>query len=239
MGSSNPVLFFLKLLNLEAKIANGLAVSVCLGAGQFCKNPGLTVLLKSKAADRFIEQTAKALADSPAGTVVHSSIKNNYEKELAGKLNADGVKLIARSAATTDNPATAVQAALFSAGVETYIENKELSSEVFGPCTFALTADSHNQIIDLINSLMAITATVFAEEEDLEMFSEAICLLEKSRSHHYQSDPDWCRSLCFHVPWRALSGFNRFPVNFSWYCAIHRWRPVCCQNFLKFYCLKN
>ena len=46
--------------------------------------------------------------------------------------------------------------------------------------TFAVTASGKDQIIDIIESLEGhLTATVHGEEEDFEMFADAISLLEK------------------------------------------------------------
>jgi len=86
MGSSNPVFVLPKALaNRGEAIAEGLAGSICLGAGQFCTNPGLTITIDSEDATAFVDKTAALLGDSPAGTFVHSSIKSGYERELEEK----------------------------------------------------------------------------------------------------------------------------------------------------------
>jgi NADP-dependent aldehyde dehydrogenase len=76
-------LFFLKYSKLEVMIVEGLCGAICLGAGQFCTNPGMTVMLYSPESDKFISKEAGSLGNSPARTMVHSSIKTGYEKNLA------------------------------------------------------------------------------------------------------------------------------------------------------------
>ncbi|HVQ31053.1 MAG TPA: aldehyde dehydrogenase family protein, partial [Vicinamibacteria bacterium] len=63
MGSSNPVFILPSaLLARGDAIAKGLVASVTLGVGQFCTNPGLTVVERSDAAEAFARATGALVA---------------------------------------------------------------------------------------------------------------------------------------------------------------------------------
>ena len=235
MGSSNPVFILPQALSSKMDdIAAGMSGSICLGAGQFCTNPGMTVLLESQESEDFIAKLAEALGNSPAGTMVHSSIKTGYEKELDAKLAVAGVELVARSSAPTNNPATAAQPALFRTTFENYKKNPELNKEVFGPCTFVVTCKDKSEFVELIEGLEGhLTSTVHGEDEDFNSYGDLLNLLEKKAGrliiNQYPTGVEVCASMLHGGPYPASTDSRTTSVGTA---AIHRYaRPVCYQNF--------
>src|SRR5262249_3971228 len=113
MGSSNPLFILPGALRERGEaIAQGLTASVTLGAGQFCTNPGLTVVAASDSAEAFLRAVGDKLAGSPAGTVVHAGIKTAYDAGLAERAGLPGVALAARASAKGPHPSTEAQPAL-------------------------------------------------------------------------------------------------------------------------------
>jgi NADP-dependent aldehyde dehydrogenase len=99
MGSSNPVFVLPRaLLEKGETIAKGLAASVTLGVGQFCTNPGLTVVESGGAADAFARGLGELLAAAPVGTLVHAGIKSAYDAGLKGRADTPGVSVLRRKA---------------------------------------------------------------------------------------------------------------------------------------------
>jgi 2,5-dioxopentanoate dehydrogenase len=235
MGSSNPVFVLPKALaNRGTAIAEGLAASVCMGAGQFCTNPGLSVVIDSENATNFINKTAEVLGSSPAGTTVHSSIKDAYEREVAAKLAVDGVDQLQRSAATTANSGTAVQPLLFKTSAANYGKNSELNSEVFGPCTFAVTCKDKEELFSLANELEGhLTATIFGDDEDFADFADLVTVLERRAGrvivNEYPTGVEVCPSMQHGGPYPASTDTRTTSVGTA---AIDRFvRPVAFQNF--------
>ena len=235
MGSSNPVFILPQALQTKmADITSGMSGSICLGAGQFCTNPGMTILLESAESEELISKLADALSNSPAGTMVHSSIKNGYEKELNAKLEASGVELVARSSATTDNPATAAQPTLFRTSYANYKNNPELNKEVFGPCTFVITCKDKAELVEFIEGLEGhLTSTVHGDGTDFETYGDLLNLLEKKAGrliiNQYPTGVEICASMLHGGPYPASTDSRTTSVGTA---AIHRYaRPVCYQNF--------
>lgn len=235
MGSSNPVFILPEALqNKSDDIAAGMSGSICLGAGQFCTNPGMTILLDSPESEDFISKLASAIENSPAGTMVHSSIKTGYERELDAKLNAAGVELVARSSATTGNPATAAQPTLFRTSFENYKANSALNKEVFGPCTFVVTCKNKDEFVELIDGLEGhLTSTVHGDGSDFETYGDLLNLLETKAGrliiNQYPTGVEVCASMLHGGPYPASTDSRTTSVGTA---AIHRYaRPVCYQNF--------
>jgi len=235
MGSSNPVLLLPETLKLHAEtIATGLSGSICLGAGQFCTNPGMTILIEDETTEKFIQLLSENIKNSAAGTVVHHSIKQGYDKALQAKLNAQGVEVLSQSESVNANADTSVQPSLFKASAETVINNPNLQDEVFGPCTFIVTCKDKIQVRELIQHLDGqLTASIFGENSDLETFQQEIALLENKAGrliiNQYPTGVEVCSAMFHGGPYPASTDPKSTSVGTL---AIHRFtRPVCYQNF--------
>lgn len=65
LGSINPMFLMPEALKARGHdIAAGWAASLTMGAGQFCTNPGLSIVIDGPEADAFTEAAKKALAPS-------------------------------------------------------------------------------------------------------------------------------------------------------------------------------
>lgn len=235
MGSSNPVFVLPKALETRSKeIAEGLTGSVTLGAGQFCTNPGMTIVLDSEVSKAFVEETAGMLKACPAGTTVQAPVKDGYDSEVEAKIKTAGVEVLGRSEASTDNPATAVQPMLLSTSSSTYRANEQLSAEVFGPTTLAITCSDKEDMYQLASELEGhLTASIFGEEEDFTEHCELISILKEKAGrviiNQYPTGVEVCPSMVHGGPFPSSSDTRTTSVGTM---AIDRFiRPVSMQNF--------
>jgi NADP-dependent aldehyde dehydrogenase len=235
MGSSNPVVILPEAIEKKSEeIATGLSGSVCLGAGQFCTNPGMVILIEDKNSSQFIETLKTSLENSPAGTTVHESIKAGYDKSLQAKLKEQGVTLLTQSSAENQNSKTDVQPALYQATAETLISNPSLQDEVFGPCTFLISCKNKSELNTLMEHLDGqLTASVFAESKDLEDFRALFDSLEQIAGrvivNQFPTGVEVCSSMFHGGPYPASTDSRSTSVGSL---AIHRFtRTICYQNF--------
>jgi len=179
MGSSNPLFVLPGALRERGEaIAKGLAGSVTMGAGQFCTNPGLTVLAPSESAEPFLRTTGDLLAASPAGTVVHAGIKTAYDAGLVARAGLSGVTLAARAAAHGPHASTEAQPALLVTDAATFAARAPLHGELYGPATVAVRCTTREQLLDLARGLEGhLTATVHGTEADLAEHAELLRIL--------------------------------------------------------------
>jgi len=178
MSSVNPVLILPSALpDRTEAIANGLAASVTLGAGQFCTNPGL-VFIPEVGSEDLVARLAALITDTPPFTMLTPGICSAYRKG-AGALKANArVELIAeRQRETGDSSAGA---SLWQTDAISFLEDRSLSAEVFGPSTLLIRYSSVDQLIDCARSLEGqLTATIHADEPELSQSGELLAILER------------------------------------------------------------
>lgn len=181
MGSSNPVFILPGALRERAQaLARGLAASVTLGAGQFCTNPGLALLVDSPDSATFLQALAAELEAAPAGTVVHAGIKSSYESEVSSRSALSGVSVLARAGARGAHPSTEARAALLGATAGTFASQAELQAELYGPASLAVRCQDTSELYALARSLPGqLTATVHGTPEDLEQHAGLLVLLRR------------------------------------------------------------
>jgi alpha-ketoglutaric semialdehyde dehydrogenase len=235
MGSANPVFILPDALAMRGEaIAKGLAASVTQGAGQFCTNPGLTLMQSSPAADAFIEHAAAILGSAPAGTLVHSGIKVAYDRELDKVAGLEGVSVRARSEAKGPCAETEARPALLLTDGASYARHPRLAEEIYGPVTVAVVCEGAAELIDVARSLKGhLTATIHATEKDLAEFQELVSVLRQKAGrlvfNGFPTGVEVCPAMHHGGPYPATTAAAATSVGTS---AIERFvRPVCFQDF--------
>jgi len=169
MGSINPVVLLPGIVEAQpVQLAEKMAASITLGAGQFCTNPGLMLAVKSPGLDSFITTLAAKIESTPSATMLTSGIYKNYET-LTGKITADkATSLIAQSTAIAIEKANQSFATVAKIAAATFISNKKYGEEIFGPWSLLVVADDIAELQQVIASLDGqLTATVMAESNEL------------------------------------------------------------------------
>ncbi len=235
MGSANPVFVLPGALAARGEaIAEALAESVLRGAGQFCTNPGLTVLPAGAATDAFLARAGSLLGAAPAGTMVHAGIAAGYEAALAEVAAIPGVAIAARSEAGAARRETAARGALLRTEASTFLAHERLGREVYGPATLAVVCGSGEELLAVARGLEGhLTATVHGTPEELAAHAELLSVLATKAG----------RLVCNGVPTgvevgHAMQHGGPYPATTDsrstsvGTAAIARFaRPVCWQDF--------
>jgi len=233
MGSINPVFVLPGALKKRGeKIAQGLAGSVTLGVGQFCTNPGVVMSLQSDEAENLISQTGKHLSEVAAGTMLTAGIKKAY---ASGVEKFKGVSEVAVVANGKDEDGESKgQAHILRTTASNFLQHPELSEEVFGPSTLAVSANSKEELLKVAQNLDGhLTATIHGTEEDLEEFSELVAVLERKVGrllfNGFPTGVEVCHSMVHGGPYPATTDSRTTSVGTA---AIVRFaRPLCYQDF--------
>ena len=110
-------------------IAKGWAGSLTMGAGQFCTNPGISVIIDSPEADAFVEAVTAALSLVGAQTMLTDGLAQAYR---AGRDRVAGVTGIQELLTSTCDLRHATPYLFATTGRE-WLDNEILGEEVFGP----------------------------------------------------------------------------------------------------------
>src|SRR5581483_4181327 len=165
MSSVNPVFIFRGALAHKAdEIANGLQASVSLGVGQFCTNPGLVFIESCKGAARLIDKLKELIAASPAGTMLSPDIYATYQQTVDKFSQITGVRLLAVGKQVSGQASSA----MFAADIATFLDNRNLMDEVFGPSTLLIECNSRKELLATAEQLEGqLTATIHATPDEL------------------------------------------------------------------------
>ena len=235
MGSVNPVFILPGALRERGEaIAEGLKGSVTLGNGQFCTKPGAVLAMDDPALGKFMDKLGGLIAQQPAGTLLHTGIHKGYEQGVKEIASVGGVKLASQSAAAADPQKTQVKAALFATDGATFLKERRLREEVFGPATLVVRCGSRGELEKAARAMEGhLTATVHGTEADLKEYAEVVSILETRVGrivfNGYPTGVEVCPSMNHGGPYPATTDVHSTSVGTA---AIYRWaRPVCYQNF--------
>jgi NADP-dependent aldehyde dehydrogenase len=231
MSSINPVLLMPEALMVRGdKIAAELSASVVLGAGQFCTNPGLVVGIRSPEFSAFLERFVALMGEQPAQTMLNTGALKSYCHGLESLHANPGMTHLA-GAAQTGNQA---QPQVFKADSSLLINGDELlQEEVFGPATIVVEVADHAQLLQALHGLRGqLTATLIAEDKELDTLAEVLALLEQKVGrvlfNGYPTGVEVCDAMVHGGPYPATSDARGTSVGTL---AIDRFlRPVCYQN---------
>ncbi|WP_028278927.1 aldehyde dehydrogenase (NADP(+)) [Arthrobacter sp. H5] len=162
LGSLNPVVITEGALSTRAaELAEGLAASFTLGAGQFCTKPGLVFV---PAGTGFAGEVAAIANTKPGAPMLTDRISDAYPKGLQDLAAQAGVAVVG---GTVDQYATADGAAavVLSTTAETVLEHPDaLLEECFGPTTLLIEYRDRAELERALGVLPGnLTATVHAQ----------------------------------------------------------------------------
>jgi NADP-dependent aldehyde dehydrogenase len=235
MGSTNPTFILPGALAARGeKIAAELYGSFTLGAGQFCTKPGLVFISEGKPSEALVSILAAKVAESAKFTLLTSGISSSYTREISNRKNRQDVGLLAEE--KSSDPVTAFQAGatLFQTDIISFLANRDLSNEVFGPETLLINYSKKEQILEAARGLHGhLTATVHGTEQDIVEFSELVAILENKVGriiyNGYPTGLELCDAIVHGGPYPASTDSRTTSVGTL---AIVRFaRPVCYQDF--------
>lgn len=232
MSSINPVLLMPHALAARPlALAAGLVQSLCMGAGQFCTNPGLVVALAGPDLDAFADETALLLAGNAAQTMLTPGIHAAYRNGVARLDDQSGVHVIGLGAeATGPNQA---RAAVFRVDGAAFLDSAALKDEIFGPATIIIAARDLDQVRRIIASLDGqLTATLHFDPADEPDAASLVPLLAAKAGrilgNGWPTGVEVGHAMVHGGPFPATSDTRATSVGAL---SIERFlRPVCYQN---------
>ncbi|MEM1285476.1 MAG: aldehyde dehydrogenase (NADP(+)) [Pseudomonadota bacterium] len=230
LGSVNPMFLLPEAVkNRSEAIAQGWAGSLTMGAGQFCTNPGLAIILDGPEADAYIAKAREALSSAGAQTMLTGGISDAYAKGRDAVANAKGVKPVL-SHACNGRSATAD---MFEVSGRDWLDNHALAEEVFGPLGIVVRAVDTEEMITIARRLKGqLTATLHMDDGDTALAETLMPILVRKAgrvlANGFPTGVEVADSMVHGGPYPASTNFGATSVGTL---AIRRWlRPVCYQN---------
>jgi NADP-dependent aldehyde dehydrogenase len=230
LGSVNPMFLLPAAVARRGReIGAGWAASLTLGAGQFCTNPGIAVVISGPAGDAFAEAASAALAAVPAQTMLTDGIAAAYRAGRDRVANGAGVQVLV----TSTGEHRQATPHLFRVGARDWLDNHALAEEVIGPLGVIVTVDGAEQMREVAMSLSGqLTATLHLDEDDTPLARSLLPILERKAgrvlANGFPTGVEVCDAMVHGGPYPASTNFGATSVGTL---SIRRWlRPVCYQN---------
>ena len=233
MSSVNPVLLLEgALADRGAAIAEGLFRSCTAGAGQFCTQPGVIILLRSAAAQACVAGLSSLFTGCEDGVMLSAGIHQGYLDGVAARAARPGVEVIARGR-SSGRPNRAV-ATLFATDGPTFRADASLHEEIFGPSSLIVWC-AHAREVDAVVAALpgSLTATVHGTDDELGAQAGLMARLEALAGrvivNGFPTGVEVSHAMVHGGPYPALSDGRTTSVGTN---AIHRFtRLVCFQNY--------
>lgn len=230
LGSVNPMFLLPAALAARGEaIARGWANSLTLGAGQFCTNPGIAVVIDGPDADAFVAATKAALAAVGPQTMLTDGMAQAFRDGRDRVANGKGVRSVLVSAC--DRRAAAPN--LFEVAAADWLADHRLAEEVFGPLGLVVRAREAAEMQKIADSLQGqLTCTLHLDEADTAFGRALMPILERKAgrilANGFPTGVEVVDAQVHGGPYPASTNFGATSVGTL---SIRRWlRPVAYQN---------
>ena len=177
LGSVNPMFLLPQAMAARSDtLGAGWAGSLTMGAGQFCTNPGIAIVLDGPEADRFTSAAKEALQKVAPQMMLTPGIADAYHAGEARFAQSAGVTPILsdRSEGREARPN------LFETTGTAFAADHNLAEEVFGPLGLIVRVGSVDEMVSLAKGFAGqLTATLHMDAGDIDAARRLRPVLER------------------------------------------------------------
>ncbi|MDJ0613465.1 MAG: aldehyde dehydrogenase (NADP(+)) [Rhizobiaceae bacterium] len=230
LGSVNPMFLLPGALATRAEaIGTGWAGSLTMGAGQFCTNPGIAVVIEGPDADTFQNAAQEALSQVAEQTMLTSGIAEAYDRGIDGIAGVNGVNQVL----TGEKADRAASPNLFVTSGTNWLANATLHEEVFGPSGIVVRVADIDEMQQVSRAIEGqLTCSLHLEDSDTDLAQTLLPVLERKAgrllANGFPTGVEVADSMVHGGPYPASTNFGATSVGTL---SIRRFlRPVCYQD---------
>lgn len=223
LGSINPMFLMpTAVAKRGAEIGAGWAASLTMGAGQFCTNPGVVVVVDGPKADAFKASACQALESQGAQTMLTKGIASAYASGCDQLAKLEGVAPLFRLPELEDRSA---KPSVFLTSGSQWLANEALSEEVFGPLGIIVCVADIEEMREVARRLKGqLTCTVHFDTDDADATKTLLPILERKAgrllANGFPTGVEVCDAMVHGGPYPASTNFGATSVGTM---AIQRW----------------
>jgi len=164
LSSINPVVIMPGALDERMEpLADEFATSCLMGAGQFCTNPGLVILLKGAETDLFISMVKDRFGAAPVGTLLSESVQRSLGESLNSITDA-GANVVVGNTPGGGNGYSHANTLLLVSGQQFLSQPAMMQTEAFGNSSLFVVADGIGEAVEVINQLEGnLTGCIYSD----------------------------------------------------------------------------
>lgn len=183
LSSVNPVVFLPGALRERgAKLVEEFVASGLMGAGQFCTNPGLLLLIESQDTEAFIQGVTGHYHAAAAGTLLSQSVERSLVHSIqvlqeAGATNLTGGAKLPGSRCAVANTVLRV------AGSKMLADPRIFQTEAFGNAVLIVVCGNLRELVSILDALEGnLTGAIYSDttgSDDADYSSVADALTQR------------------------------------------------------------
>lgn len=230
LGSVNPMFLLPAALAARGEaIAKGWAGSLTLGAGQFCTNPGIAVVIDGTEADAFVEAAKAAVGLVGPQTMLTDGIAEAFRAGRDRVAKGAGVRSVLTSTCDLRNASPY----LFEVSGSDWLADHALAEEVFGPLGLIVRVRHAAEMLEIAQNLQGqLTCTLHCDDADTDLARALMPTLERKAgrllANGFPTGVEVVSAQVHGGPYPASTNFGATSVGTM---SIRRWlRPVAYQN---------
>ncbi|TWT65299.1 aldehyde dehydrogenase (NADP(+)) [Allorhodopirellula solitaria] len=169
LSSVNPVVVTPGALAQRGeKMVDEFVGSALMGAGQFCTNPGIVMLVAGSETDEFIDGVKARFASAAAGTLLSPAVARSLTQSVQ-TLTGLGAELLT-GGGESESGRCAVANTLMRVDGAAFVKDPEgFQTEAFGNASLMVVADSVEQLCQAIDQLEGnLTGCIYSSESGSE-----------------------------------------------------------------------
>ena len=231
MGSVNPVFLLPSAVKERGgAIAQGLALSITTGTGQFCTNPGIIVGVRGESLDALEASLAERITATEASVMLYPQLSAAYGSAVA---SAEKLGATVTARARTDDAHRATPA-LLHLDAARFVSEDGLREEMFGPVSIVVAAGGVDELERVAESLEGqLTATIHGTPAELRAHHRLVEILQRKVGrllfNGYPTGVEVGHAMQHGGPYPASTDSRTTSVGSA---AIARFvRPLCYQDF--------
>ena len=230
LGSVNPMFLLPAALAARGEaMAKGWAGSLTMGAGQFCTNPGIAVMIDGPEADAFVSAAKAALGAVGPQTMLTDGMATAYRAGRDRIAAGQGVRAVLMTTCDERNATPSV----FEVSGADWLADHMLADEVFGPLGLIVRVRHGAEMQDIAHALQGqLTCTLHLDDADTDLGRALMPVLERKAgrvlANGFPTGVEVVDAQMHGGPYPASTNFGATSVGTL---SIRRWlRPVAYQN---------
>jgi NADP-dependent aldehyde dehydrogenase len=175
LSSINPVVILPGALATRGEsIAEEFTGSCLLGAGQFCTNPGLVLVIRGPHSEEFLAAVAGRFRAAPVGTLLSEQVQNALHRSVA-QLQAAGAERLTSDTLSTGTGFCQPNTLLRTSGTRFLEAPEAFQIEAFGNASLVVVCADRTELIRVLAHLEGnLTGSIYSDLDgaDDELYAQ-------------------------------------------------------------------
>ncbi len=170
LSSLNPVVILPGALKERGReVLQEFLTSVLMGAGQFCTNPGLVLLVENDDAEKFIEGARDAFLQAADGTLLSEGVETGLKSSIKSLRDAGATLLVGEEEGKDEGGGAGYSHSntlLIISGSDFLAKPDEFQTEAFGNSSLIVLSKDLRELEAVLSTLEGnLTGSIYSERE--------------------------------------------------------------------------